>query len=309
MARRHREQSSRTQIGGYVFTKKGVARFDLTDPYHVAVSLTWPQFLAAMLCLYLSINLMFATLYTMVPGAIMNARPHDFFDSFFFSLETLATVGYGEMYPGGLYGHIISSVEICFGLAMTAILTGLTFVRFARPRAKFIFAENPVVAKYNGKPTLMLRVGNGRAGVLSDAHAKLTVLLSETTHEGTSFRRAHDLHLQRSHNPIFPLTWTLMHVIDDSSPLHGIDPTSVQAADARVFLSFEAYDPMLSATVKDVRTYAPQDVRFGMRYMDVIGTAEDGTPMVDLTKISALEPDIGPNIPYFAHAAEEEETE
>jgi inward rectifier potassium channel len=297
MSIRRRQHSTRTELGELAFIKKGISRFDLRDPYHVAVTLSWPQFLAALLGLYLAVNLVFATLYTIVPGAITNARHGNFIDAFFFSFETLATVGYGEMFPGGLYGHLVACAEIICGLAFTAILTGLTFVRFSRPRAKFVFAEYPVVNTHNGKPTLMVRVGNGRAGVLNDAHAKMNVLLRTVSAEGESFRAAHELKLQRSHIPIFPLTWTLMHVMDEKSPLHGFDAEKFVEADARMVFSMEARDPSLSATVYDTISYRPERVRFGKRYADAISTAEDGTPIADMTLISALTPDTGPLAP------------
>jgi inward rectifier potassium channel len=160
---------ARVRLGAYEFKKKGVSRFDLRDPYHLAVALTWPQFLAALLALYLSVNVVFATLFWLVPGSVANARPDSFADAFFFSIETLATVGYGEMYPATLYGHLVASAEIVCGFAFTAILTGLTFVRFSRSRAKLVFARNPVVAMHHSKPTLMVRIGNGRTSVLADA--------------------------------------------------------------------------------------------------------------------------------------------
>jgi inward rectifier potassium channel len=295
----HREKSARVRVGEYVFIKKGISRFDLRDPYHVAVTLSWPQFLAALLGLYLTVNVIFATLYSIVPGSITFARPSNFIDAFFFSFETLATVGYGEMYPHGLYGHVISSAEIVCGLAFTAILTGLTFVRFSRPRAKFVFAENLVVTSQNGIPTLMLRVGNGRAGVLGDAHAKLNVLLNETTSEGQSFRRAHELKLQRDHIPVFPLTWTIMHTLDEGSPLHGFDAKQFLAADARIFFVLEARDPSLSTTVHDLRSYAPHMVKFGMRYADAVMTGPDGTPIADMNRISTIEPEAGTAVDFL----------
>jgi inward rectifier potassium channel len=294
MTRHPRERSAHVTMGDYAFIKKGISRFDLRDPYHVAVTLTWPQFLATLLGVYLGVNLIFAALYTIVPGSIHGARRGDFLDAFFFSFETLATVGYGEMYPAGLFGHLVACAEIISGLAFTAILTGLTFVRFSRPRAKFIFADHPVITTYNGQPTLMLRIGNGRAGVLSDARAKLNVLLDETSAEGTSFRRAHELRLQRAHIPVFPLTWTLIHTIDETSPLHKfVVQSEFLAADARIFFSLEARDPSISAVVYELKSYQPTAVRFGMRYADAISEAEDGTPIADMTRISALEPDVG----------------
>jgi inward rectifier potassium channel len=284
---------ARLRLGSYEFKKKGVSRFDLRDPYHLAVALTWPQFLAALLALYLSVNVVFTILFWLVPGSVANARPDSFSDAFFFSIETLATVGYGKMYPATLLGHMVASIEIVCGLAFTAVLTGLTFVRFSRPRAKLIFAANPVVAMHNGKPTLMVRIGNGRAAVLADARAQLNVLLTETTTEGKVFHRAQELQLERAHIPIFPLFWTLMHVLDERSPLNGYDAARAVKANAQVFVAIEARDPTLATTVHDIRNYPAEDVRFGMRYTEAVTTARDGTPVLDLTAIGALEPDVG----------------
>ena len=114
------EKVARVRLGSYEFRKKGISRFDLRDPYHLAIALTWPQFLAALLTLYLSVNFVFAALYWAVPGSVTNARPHSFADHLFFSIETLATVGYGEMYPATLYGRVVTATEIVCGLAFTA---------------------------------------------------------------------------------------------------------------------------------------------------------------------------------------------
>jgi inward rectifier potassium channel len=286
------ENITRVRLGSYEFRKKGVSRFDLRDPYHLAVALTWPQFLAALLALYLTVNVVFATLYWLVAGSVANTQQNSFADVFFFSIETMATVGYGEMYPATLYGHLIASVEIVCGLAFTAILTGLTFVRFSRPRAKLIFAANPVVAMHNGKPTLMLRIGNGRVGVLAEAEAKLNVFFFDAAAEGKRFRRAQELRLERARIPIFTTFWTLMHVLDERSPLRGYDAAQAIETDARVFVTIEARDPTLATVVRDARFYAPQDIRFGMRYADVASTAEDGTLVADLRRIGALEPGV-----------------
>ena len=187
----------------------------------------------------------------------------------------------------------IVAIEIVCGLGFTAILTGLTFVRFSRPRAKFVFASHPVVATHNGKPTLMLRIRNGRAYVLLDAVSKLNVLLSVRTEEGKLFRHAQELRLERAHLPIFPLMWTLMHVMDERSPLYGYDAAQVVAARAQVFMTLEASDPTLATSVHEIRNYAPENIRFGMRYVDAVTTEEDGTLVADLTKIGEMEPDLG----------------
>jgi inward rectifier potassium channel len=129
--------------------------------------------------------------------------------------------------------------------------------------------------------------------VLADATAKLNVLLTETSADGELFHRAQELRLERAHIPIFPLFWTLMHVLDERSPLHGYDMARAIEADTQVFVTLEARDPTLATTVHDIRNYAPKDIRFGMRYQDAVTTAADGTPVLDLTRIGALEPDVG----------------
>jgi inward rectifier potassium channel len=287
-------RQARLQVGQFVYAKKGVPAFDVRDPYHMAVTLSWPRFTALLLATYLCVNGLFALLYVAAPGAVTNARPGSIRDAFFFSFETLATVGYGEMYPGSLYGHLVACAEIVTGLGFTAIMTGLTFVRFSRPRAKFLFARRLVVCQHNGTPTLMARLGNGRITALADARARLHVLLSEDTIEGGRFRRIQELPLLRSRLPLFPLTWTLMHVLDETSPLHGLTPEQLIAAEANFFLTIEARDPSLATVVHEMRTFSPQDVMYGTRYTDAISVEPDGTPVADMTLIGAVEPDTGP---------------
>ncbi len=274
-----------------------MSRFDFRDPYHLAVTLSWPQFILLLLGTYLCVNFLFALLYAAVPGSIANARPGSIADAFFFSFETLATVGYGEMYPGSLYGHLVACAEIATGLGFTAIMTGLTFVRFSRPRAKFIMPTRAVVCQHNGIPTLMVRVGNGRLTALADARAKLHVLLRDVSTEGAAFRRVMEMKLLRSHLPLFPLTWTLMHPLDEHSPLHGYDSERLIAAEANMFLTLEARDPLLTVVVHELRTYGPRDVAWGMRYVDTISTLEDGLTVADMTVISDVEPDVGAEPP------------
>jgi inward rectifier potassium channel len=272
-------------------TKIGVSRFDWGDPYHMALTANWPSFAIAVLVLYAAINVLFATLYTAVPGAIGNARPGSILDGFFFSMETLATVGYGQMYPATVYGHIVSVVEIMSGMAFTAITTGLIFVRFSRPQAKILFADQLVITPYNGLPTLMMRIGNGRMSMMTDLKVKISALIRERSSEGHSMRRVNDLALVRSHIPMFGLTMTLMHRIEEASPLYGHTAQSLLDGDVRLFVSVEARDTSINATVHDIRNYRADDIRFGVKYADAVMVEPDGRTMADLRRISLLEPD------------------
>src|SRR6185312_5412299 len=143
-------------------------------------------------------------------------------------------------------------IEIVVGMAWVAIFTGLLFVRFSRAQSKILFAEKMVVAPHNGAPTLMVRIANGRMTMLSHATARLAVLLPERSSEGYASRNVHDLRLVRDTLPIFPLTWTMMHVIDEASPLHGLGPEALQSKDARLFLAVEARDAALGQVVQDL---------------------------------------------------------
>lgn len=273
--------------------KLGAARFDLRDPYYVAVSLSWPGFTVAMLACWLAINLLFAVLYHLSPGDIANTAAGSFSDAFFFSIETLATVGYGVMAPASLYGHIVSTVEIVIGMAFTAIFTGLLFVRFSRPKAKIMWANDAVISIRNGRPTLMLRVVSGRVTMMSNATARLFVLLAEHTAESQFLRRVHELRLQQSHLPLFVMPWMLMHVIEEDSPLHGHNAETLADATARLFATLEVRDHALNAQVQDLKDYPVDKIQFGMHFADMITLHEGGGATADLSRISLLESDNG----------------
>jgi inward rectifier potassium channel len=269
----------------------GASRFDSEDPYHAALTVSWPAFLGLMACAYLLTGLVFAVLYGLSVGAIANVRPGHIEDLFFFSIETLATVGYGDMHPQTTYGHQIATLEILVGIVFTAVLTGLIFVRFSKPRAKVIYADRIVITPYNGCRTLMIRIGNGRTNFLSDANLRLSVLIREVSHEGRIFRRVHELTLLRSHNPVFAINMTLMHPIDDKSPLQGFTNEGLASSDMRLFLSFQARDPALGAMVHDLRTYSADAIWPGFHYADMVTFDADGRTVGDLRQISTLEPD------------------
>ena len=281
------------RLGGREVVAEGLRLNFWADISHRCMTASWPAFIIGAALVFLVFNAAFALLYWIGDQPIANVPHGAYIDYLYFSIETLSTAGYGDMHPATLYGHIVAATEIVCGLAFTAILTGLTFVRFSRPQAKFVFAPHPVVAVHSGKPTLMLRIGNGRAGALMNAAAKLNVMLSVTNAEGKRFRRAQELRLERAHIPVFPLSWTLMHVIDERSPLYAYDAAQAIGAEAKLFVTLEARDPTIATLVHDVRSYAAEDIHFGMRYADDVFVDEDGTVVVDLTRIGALEPDVG----------------
>jgi inward rectifier potassium channel len=282
----------RSRASAVTMEKLGIARFEFSDPYHLAIMLSWPQFFAMLVAIYLGINLVFALLYAAVPGCIANVPPGSLATAFFFSVETLATVGYGVMAPATRYGHIVSTIEILLGMVLTATMTGLFFVRFSKPKSKLILAETAVVTRRDGRPSLMIRIGNGRVNALIDAAARLTMLVLDVGPDGQRLRRAVDLRLMRSDFPYFPMTWTLIHEIDADSPLAGIDADSPVLADLNLMLSVKARDPLLGADVFSVRNYRGDDLAFGMRYVDAVTSSPEGRAVADMRKISEVEPDV-----------------
>jgi len=281
-------------IGGYTLTLKGVQRFNFRDSYHLILAMSWPRFLLTLLCAHAGMNVLFALLYWLQPGSVANAAPGSLLACFFFSIETWATVGYGDMYPATLYAHTISAIEMLISMAFTALMTGLLFVRFARPKAQIRYAENAVIARHDGKPTLMIRIANGRRGLLYNAEAHLNLLLTRATDQHEVVRRVFELRLTRSRLPIFSISWILMHPIDETSPLHGYDTAKLAEHDARLLLGIEAHDTTVSAEVVDMKIYDAERILFGRRYGASVYIDAAGRSVVDLTAVGSTEPDIGP---------------
>jgi inward rectifier potassium channel len=279
------------RVGAVEIVKRGVARYDLSDPYHFAVELSLKEFAFVFLALELGINTVFALLYLASPGCIANVRPGSFSDAFFFSIETLATVGYGTMVPATLYGHVVSAIEILCGLVFTAIMTGLLFVRFSKPRPKILFADRAVVTRRDGLPTLMAQIANGRTTLLTNAVARWVAVLLEENAEGHRLRQLHELALSNATFPLFSMTWTVMHEIDENSPLAGYDPERLKEGDVRLVLTVEACDPVIGAAIHDMRIYSADEVLFGMHYAEAVTLDDRLRPVADLTRLSLVEPD------------------
>lgn len=287
-----RRPGGATSMSGanFAFTKIGASRYDLSDPYHAALTVGWGAFMGTIGGLYILINLLFALAYFLVPGSVANARPGALIDAFFFSVETFATVGYGDFRPSTPYAHWVATLEIVVGMMFTAIVTGLIFVRFSKPRAKIIFADSPIITLHNGAPTLMIRLGNGRMNILTDLKLRLSALITEVGEEGLSFRRSVDLPLLTDRYAIFALTITLQHRLD-TGPLAGLTEERMLGEEMRFFLTVEAHDTSLGADVHALHTYAATDMAWGRRYADATTQSDTGGAQTDLRRVSLLEPE------------------
>ncbi len=187
----------------------------------------------------------------------------------------------------------MSAIEIVSGLVFTAIMTGLLFVRFSKPKPKILFADQAVVTSHNCAPSLMVRIANGRITLLTNAMVRLGVVLLEEDAKGHPLRALHDLALSNAtlSLSLFPLTWTVMHEIDDNSPLTGYDAERFKESDARLVLTIEAHDQALGAAIHDLRVYTAGDVLYGMHYAEALSVDDRLRPVADLTRLSLVEPD------------------
>src|ERR1700734_4544025 len=197
------------------------------------MTIYWPMFFGSAAAIFVFLNAMFAFVFWLGDKPIANVSPELPLplSLFYFSIETLAPVGYGDMHPQTNYGHLIATIEIFTGMSFLAVMTGLIFARFSRPRSRFVFADHPVVTVHQGQPTLMMRVANARNNTISQATARLWLFRLEYTAEGHQLRRFHELKLERQEHPMFALSWTLLHKIDENSALFGVSAEELDKAD------------------------------------------------------------------------------
>lgn len=280
----------RISLGPRQIIARGLTANFWTDAYHASLTVTWPVFIGAAASAFIALNAVFGALYALQPGAISHVEAHGLLGYFYFSIETIAGVGYGDMHPQSQYGHIVASTEIFTGLFGVALLTGLIFARFSQPRARIIFARRPVVSAYEGQPALMLRAANARTNMISDAAAKLWFFRSFTTAEGAVMRRSYELALVRTENPMFVLSWNIFHVIDPSSPLHGLDAAAMREIDAGIVLSISGHDETSAQMVRARQIYAHDDIAWDHKYSDILESGPDGLTIVNYQLFHEITP-------------------
>lgn len=271
----------RVSLGQRSIITRGLEANFWADAYHASLTVSWPGFIGAAAFAFIILNAVFGGLYALVPGAIANVDAHGVLGYFFFSIETIASVGYGDMHPQTPYGHTVASIEIFVGLFSIALLTGLIFARFSQPRARIIFARRPVVAPFDSQPALMLRVANARTNMISDASAKLWFMRNITNAEGTQMRRFYELALVRIDNPMFILTWSIYHIIDAGSPLNGMDAESLRQADGALVLSISGYDESSAQMVRARQIYTHDEIAWDHQYSDILDVNPDGLTIVN----------------------------
>src|SRR5262249_35806370 len=290
--------------------KVGLRARPLSDLYHFLMKTRWSVILALLVGAFLVLNLLFALAYLALgPGAIDNARPGRFDDVFFFSVQTLATIGYGKLDPLTSAANLVVTAEAVVGLLLVAMTTGIVFTRFARPRARVLFSRCSVITTYDGRPAFMFRMANERGNQIAEATLRATLLRSETLLEGTPMRRQYDLKMVRDHSIVFILTWTAIHIIDDDSPLRGVTEAALERDETELVVWVTGFDETVSAQIHARHSYLPGEIHFGARMKDVLSVLPDGRRQIDYSKFHEVEPVPQPGLgdPTSGRAASRED--
>jgi inward rectifier potassium channel len=294
--RRNRARATMTSArtfnrdGSVRIGRKGGPRWNWRDLYHWF--LTLPISVAILLCstYYLLVNVLFACFYLVDPGGIAGAEPGRFSDAFFFSIQTIATIGYGVMYPKSLFTHLLVTLETVVGIMSFALITGLLFTRFSRPVARVLFSKVAVIGRHEGKPALMFRMANERRNQILQAEVRVTLVRSERDAHGSEVRRLHDVKLVRTQSSFFGLSWMVVHVVDEASPLWRATPASLRETDAELVVLLAGIDETLNQTVHARHSYGPDEILWDHRFADILIRTPDGERAIDLDRFHETVP-------------------
>jgi inward rectifier potassium channel len=268
-------------------------RFEGLHLYQYLVTCSWREFLLWSGAFLIGVNLIFAAIYFFSGSGHLQGVPdcpqwQAFCYDFFFSVQTFSSVGYGAIAPRDLIGGFISSAEALFGLLCFALVTGLLFARFSRPSARILFSSMAIVSPYQDKTALMFRVINQRANVMVDMSADAIMSWVETVN-GKVMRRFARLTLERPSIYFFPLPWTIVHPIDETSPLWGLDSDALAAKQAEVMILIRGYDDTFSQTVHTRNSYRFDEITFGRKFTPIFHVDDVGTVMVNVDLIDQTE--------------------
>lgn len=267
----------------------GARPHPLRDAYHLVLRLGWPPFVALVAGGILLLNALFACAY-LATGGVGGARAGSFADAFFFSVETMGTIGYGALYPSSGAANVVMTAESIASIMIVAVVTGAVFARFSQSTGQLVFSDNAVISPMNGVPTLSLRVGNDRASSVFEARVRAAIIRTEKTKEGVVFYRLADLALARDSSLVISRSWTVMHVIDEKSPLHGATPDSCRDEDLELVVSVTGTDDTSLQPVHGRTRYVRGDIVWGARLGDVLRELPDGRLELDVRKFDAIVP-------------------
>ena len=292
---RESQQRLLNRDGSFNVERKGLQFWSSFSAYHAMLTMPWWQFFGIAALLYLAVNALFASAYLACgPGSLgsntAGMEHHTYLRAFFFSVQTLSTIGYGQVVPIGTAANAVVTVESLVGLFGFAIVTGLLFARFSRPTAKMLFSRHAVIAPYQNGTAFEFRVANARSNELIEVSAKVLVSRFEEV-DGLRTRRYYPLQLERSSVVFLPLTWTVVHPIDPSSPLYGETEQSLRASQTEFLVLLSGFDETFSATVHTRTSFVPNEVRWGFRFASafVMAKGSGSKVAVDMRQFDAVE--------------------
>ncbi len=269
----------------------GQPRTWLRDFYYWLLTTRWGWFLLFVLGVYIAINCAFGLLFWLDQGGIAHLSPGSFWDAFFFSTETLTTLGSGFWYPADRYTEILTALEPMVGLMGLALVTGVMFARVSRPSSRIRFSRHALITQFQGAPALVFRLANSRHNLIMGGTLGVFLIRSEKSREGRELRRIHELPLVRSHTPLFALTWLVMHEIHPDSPLAGfIDPKAVNLEDRDTFIlvNFTGHDRTFGQAVHAQHLYRMSDLCWNRWFADVMERRADGRWQIDYERFDEL---------------------
>jgi len=274
------------------FDRVGLRSSFLGDAYHFLLTASWSRLLAVLASAYLGANALFAALYLAGGDTIENARSGSFGDAFFFSVQTMATIGFGHMAPRTAWADALVTVEAFVGLFGLTLVTGIVFAKFSRPTARVVFSDTAVVGRWEDGVALMFRLANARANAIVEAQVHVIFARDAPMAGGTSMRRFYDLALLRERTLLFSLSWTVVHPITAESPLYGLSLADLEKMRAEVVVSLMGLDDSFAQTVHARHVYDVEDLRWNARFVDIISDpADGGRRRVDFGRFHDVEPD------------------
>jgi inward rectifier potassium channel len=286
-----------TEVDGIVIV--GATPHPLRDAYHSLLTMRWWRAIGVIALGYLALNALFALVYLQTGGIEGASSPPTYLDCFFFSTQTLGTIGYGSMHPVTIGANLVVVLESIVSVLFIAVATGIVFTRFSRSTESLVFSRHPCLSLMDGVPTLSMRIGNDREGAVMDAQVRMTVIRTHHTAEGVTMYRMTDLGLVRDRTSALTRTFTVMHTIDAASPLHGATPETLEKDELELIVTVVGTDGTSLQPVHGRRRYLASELRWGYRLEDVLSELPDGRLQLDVRRFDGIVPAApSPAFPY-----------
>jgi inward rectifier potassium channel len=291
-------QEARTRFmnrdGTFNASRVGMRRFSFVNLYHVLLTMSWTRFLLLVASLYFVQNVTFAVLYLLcgqdaLTDTSKNPIYNEFWRAFFFSVHTFATIGYGTIQPVGYAANFLVTIESYVSMLAQALVTGVVFARFARPTAKIVFSDNAIIAPYQDIEAFMFRIVNGRSNQLIEIRAQV-IFAHFVEENGIKSRRFEALNLERANVTFFSLSWTIVHPIDENSPLYGLTAEDLKKSDAEFLIFLSATDETLAQSVHARSSYKPDELLWNVKFADIyVRDPNVQVTTIDVRKLSRVE--------------------